>query len=158
MNFEELMQEMPLCAMEIKKRLRSLGAVDRDDFYSDGFLDLDKAKSRGKLHQIKSVTCDEFGYIEDVQLYNDFSGYIYLIQAANGLTKIGKSADVHKRLNQIKANSPVDVKLIYSKFVKDADAEEKWLHKLYSGQRIRGEWFRLDDLDVADIRESLQDG
>lgn len=62
----------------------------------------------------------------------------------NGLIKIGKSKDVHTRMQTLGTKK---VQLIG--YV-DRDIE-KHLHKLYNHVRVKGEWFKLSERDVKEI-------
>lgn len=69
----------------------------------------------------------------------------YLIgDMETGLTKIGKSHDIYKRM-QVMCN-PALYLIAYC----DKDIETM-LHELYAKQRVKGEWFNLTEDDRADI-------
>jgi predicted GIY-YIG superfamily endonuclease len=91
---------------------------------------------------------DEDGLIVSIKLHNDHSGYVYLIEAENGLVKIGRTEDVERRLSSINSASPICVTLLHSEFVKDAVEMERVLHDRFQSKRMRGEWFRLSESDV----------
>jgi hypothetical protein len=83
--------------------------------------------------------------------------YIYLIKEENGRIKIGYSNDVESRLNSLKSSSPYDMEILYSARIPTAREVEATLHRLFGNKRKRGEWFDLDDRDVAEIRSLLKD-
>lgn len=78
-------------------------------------------------------------------------GYVYLIQADNGLTKIGKSKTKKRRTEQLDITLPYETKLLGTIKSSKYSALEKELHDRYESKRIRGEWFDLDKDDVKEI-------
>jgi len=73
--------------------------------------------------------------------------YVYLIQSGEGIDrpiKIGVSSNINKRLEAIQVGNPDKVHLI-AKMETDGEAHAYWLeknlHKFFSSDRIRGEWF-----------------
>lgn len=64
----------------------------------------------------------------------------------NGFYKIGKSTDPKHRERTLQSEKP-SIKLIK---IFDKDIESK-LHSLYERQRIRGEWFNLNKIQVRYI-------
>jgi len=130
---------------EVILRLKSLENVDKDDFYTNGELDLNKAKELGKLHQISGFSCDESGNVVSIKLYNDYSGYVYLFEAENGFIKIGQTENVEKRFSAISVDSPGKVSIRYFRFVKNRLEVEKKLHRVFRENRKKGEWFMLTE-------------
>lgn len=83
----------------------------------------------------------------------DPSGYVYLIHADNGLYKIGSTADPDDRMRTFKLRLPFDVEYEHLIETEDRGALERLLHRRFASKRInKGEWFRLDDEDVAYIK------
>lgn len=140
-----------MSAKEVKDRLAEFDNIDLDDFYTDGKKDWAKVVRLGKEHLAKSVTMED-GRVVNFKVHNDNCGFIYLISSDVGLTKIGYAVDVHKRFNQINTASPVELTLLFYCFVKDAVKLERWLHKMFSEQRIKGEWFNLTVAEIGDIK------
>lgn len=79
---------------------------------------------------------------------------VYLIQAANGLVKIGIAGDVHKRLNSLNTASPVELSIIFYFKPKDAAITENYLHGVFMDRRVKGEWFNLSNEDIDWIKEN----
>lgn len=79
------------------------------------------------------------------------STHVYLIQAENGLVKIGKTTDVQKRLAALDVGSPVDLKLIAQKQDLFASDLETRLHQEYAHRRVKGEWFNLSKMEIEQI-------
>ena len=85
--------------------------------------------------------------------------YVYLMRDnSNGYHKIGISNTPEYREKTLQSEKPSIEMLVCKKFPtrKIAEAIESALHIAYSQQRIRGEWFNLDDVDVAAIMETLK--
>ena len=85
--------------------------------------------------------------------------YVYLMKdISNGYYKIGISNTPEYRERTLQSEKPTIELLASKKFPtrKIAEAIESALHTVYSQQRLRGEWFKLDDADVAAIIETLK--
>ncbi len=76
------------------------------------------------------------------------AGFIYLFSADNGAHKIGQSGDPHRRLKDFR-NLPIEIKLVHTITTNDMNWAESTMHDLFAAQRIRGEWFNLDQTDIA---------
>ena len=85
--------------------------------------------------------------------------YVYLMRDnSNGYYKIGISNTPEYREKTLQSEKPSIEMLACKRFPtrKIAEAIESALHTAYSQQRVRGEWFNLDDVDVAAIMETLK--
>lgn len=85
--------------------------------------------------------------------------YVYLMRDnSNGYHKIGISNTPEYREKTLQSEKPSIEMLVCKKFPtrKIAEAIESALHTAYSQQRVRGEWFNLNDEDVAAIIETLK--
>jgi hypothetical protein len=89
---------------------------------------------------------------------------VYFILAAElGLIKIGKSKNPRTRLQQLKAQSPVRMKLL--KAIKGGRILERRLHHRFRLMRHRGEWFNdcrklrnyIDSKEAVDLK-NFDDG
>ena len=78
-------------------------------------------------------------------------GYVYLLRAATGEYKIGKSLVVPRRLAQLQTGSPVELQLIHQFPAVNAAKAERALHKRFVSRLVRSEWFLLTESDVASI-------
>lgn len=76
-------------------------------------------------------------------------GYIYLIEAPNGLYKLGRAQCPERRLKELQYHSPVRLTLVYSLRCQDAVKAEYILHKVFKEKRSHGEWFALDPEDIT---------
>lgn len=84
--------------------------------------------------------------------------YVYLMKdISNGYHKIGISNTPEYRERTLQSEKPTIEMLACKKFPtrKIAESIESALHTAYSQQRLRGEWFNLNDADVAAIIEML---
>lgn len=85
--------------------------------------------------------------------------YVYLmLDNSNGYHKIGISNTPEYREKTLQSEKPSIEMLACKKFPtrKIAEAIESALHAAYSQQRLRGEWFNLNEEDVAAIIETLK--
>ena len=91
--------------------------------------------------------------------YEFYGCYVYLMKdTTNGYYKIGISNTPEYREKTLQSEKPTIELLASKKYPtrKIAEAIESALHTAYSQQRLRGEWFKLDDVDVAAIIETLR--
>lgn len=85
--------------------------------------------------------------------------YVYLMKdTSNGYYKIGISNTPEYRERTLQSEKPTIEMIACKKFPtrKIAESIESALHTTYSQQRLRGEWFNLNDADVAAIIETLK--
>lgn len=66
--------------------------------------------------------------------------------------KIGSTSNLNKRINALECACPFEIVLIYAFRATNAGAIERLLHKKFSKQRIKREWFKLSRDDLAYIR------
>ena len=78
------------------------------------------------------------------------TGYVYLI-SGGGYHKIGMTSRKTRRLYELRAILPFDVDLVHAVACRDMAASERYWHTRFAEQRIRGEWFQLNDTDVAEF-------
>ena len=67
------------------------------------------------------------------------TGYVYILEAANGLYKIGKTNNPKSRIRTIKTSSPVKISLYRLFQSSDMDIAESMLHDFFSDFREIGE-------------------
>lgn len=83
-------------------------------------------------------------------------GFIY-VASFGGYYKIGRTKDPSKRLRSLVAvKFPETIQLRLRIAVDDSPTAEKALHAKYAGQRNRGEWFSITDLDLPEIERFLE--
>jgi hypothetical protein len=64
---------------------------------------------------------------------------IYFAADSNGSVKIGRARDVERRLRSLETSHTEALRLL--RVVDGGPATERWLHRKFAAQRIRGEWF-----------------
>ena len=82
--------------------------------------------------------------------------WVYVLEALGeeAIYKIGKSKDYPtKRIAEYSPKLPFDTKLVATIPTNNGYALETDLHKTFSADRIRGEWFRLDKENVNDLKK-----
>lgn len=85
--------------------------------------------------------------------------FVYLmIDLNNSYHKIGISNNPSWREKTLQSEKPTIELIAAKKFVsrKMALSFEKALHETYSDKRLRGEWFQLDNLDIQEIKQTLE--
>lgn len=98
-------------------------------------------------------------HIEPTKQYTYTECYVYLMLDKNtGYHKIGISNNPEFREKTLQSEKPTITMLACKKYPhrKIAEAIESALHTTYSAQRIRGEWFNLNEEDVFIIMETLK--
>jgi len=78
-------------------------------------------------------------------------GVVYLLQAGP-FFKIGKATDLNKRVRQIKLQLPYPVTVVHKIQSRDITCTERFWHKRFASQRAHGEWFTLNDAEVAEFK------
>lgn len=81
------------------------------------------------------------------------SAYVYLIQAESGPVKIGIATDPNRRLSELQTANYELLTLLYRlecNSLTDAQQLETVLHRRYAQQRIRGEWFDSDPINIIE--------
>jgi len=89
--------------------------------------------------------------ISKVDLETVYGGFaIYAVsEAASNCIKVGKSKQLHKRINDYIVSSPAEIRLEGAAFIADGSklsAVETELHRRLKalGAHVRGEWYRVD--------------
>lgn len=80
-------------------------------------------------------------------------GYVYIIQdvEVSGRYKIGHTAHPKHRILNFGVQLPFKIELVHIILTDDAARLERWLHQRFSDCRRGGEWFELNDAQVADL-------
>jgi hypothetical protein len=103
------------------------------------------------------IRCDEQGSKARLQITKWFdspNGYVYL--AHNGeLHKIGFSGDPGRRMSQIKRDTGSSCRILFVFQTPDYRSLESELHEHFDHKRVTGEWFDLNDEDVAWIKSLM---
>lgn len=75
-------------------------------------------------------------------------GYVYLLQFGEEY-KIGSSNNVERRFREIKTQMPYDGKIIHTIQTGDPMGIELYWHSFFKDKRLKGEWFKLTNKDIA---------
>ena len=93
--------------------------------------------------------------IKEISNFDSGANHIYLmLNRRNGYYKIGRSLNPIHREKTLQSEDP-DIVLI--KKWRVPVFYEKHLHKEYKNNRIRGEWFKLSDVDIVQIEIFMKD-
>jgi len=87
------------------------------------------------------------------QRFKECLGYVYFLQADNGLVKIGQTKILDKRIEQLAVSLPYKLQLILTIKSEQYTRLESHLHELYAEHRANGEWFALTDEDLNYIKD-----
>jgi hypothetical protein len=92
--------------------------------------------------------------IPEGKIDDDISGwgYLYLLRANSGKYKIGYTADLARRINELQIANAGKIKLIDYAIALGTRAIEQDIHKHFAHKRVRGEWFQLSKQDVEALR------
>lgn len=81
------------------------------------------------------------------------AGYVYLLKEVNGIHhKIGRTINPKNRLKTFSVKLPYQVEYVHVIQTDDMYTLEYELHTRYASKRVDGEWFLLDETDIAEIR------
>ena len=76
-----------------------------------------------------------------------------MLDKRTGFYKIGKSDSPTKRERTLQSDNPL-IELVAH--YRASYKQEQVLHNTYSEKRVRGEWFRLDENDLENIKSYLE--
>lgn len=79
------------------------------------------------------------------------SGYVYLMRSLLDDYKIGCSARPQNRILTLGVTLPYPVEILYLIFTPDMYRTEQELQERFHDKCIVGEWYKLDESDVADF-------
>jgi hypothetical protein len=79
-------------------------------------------------------------------------GYIYVIKSQYGF-KIGKSRQLHQRTRLFGVKLPFPIEVALTGWCSEYSETERALHREFAGKRLEGEWFDLNDSDLASLRQ-----
>ncbi|MBO1273521.1 GIY-YIG nuclease family protein [Shewanella sp. 4t3-1-2LB] len=79
------------------------------------------------------------------------AGFVYLIHSQYGY-KIGKTVNIKSRTQLFAVKLPFPIELIHYAWFEDYSFAERTLHLKFASKRLEGEWFNLDDNDIAFIK------
>jgi len=105
-----------------------------------------------KLKQLKELEKNKIDYCYAEKVPTIVKGYVYFVLDDNGNCKIGTTKDLKKRLGEYTMQAYVPI-LHHTIKTNDCYALEEMFHKRYNEKRVRGEWFKLTDKDLEDIKK-----
>ena len=113
-------------------------------------------KARGKLYEaeLSRITAERERSANTI--LRRFSGAVYLVKY--GLDyKIGMTNSVSRRYKEIKLLLPEKPTIIHSIKTNNPRKVERYWHRRFVHKKNRGEWYRLNDLDVEEFcgRDSM---
>lgn len=83
-------------------------------------------------------------------------GTVYIVRGGK-LHKIGcTNGPIEDRLRTLQIGSPLKIELICAFPASEPLHMERELHKIYQGRHVRGEWYRLSEKDVSQLRIDAQ--
>jgi hypothetical protein len=82
-------------------------------------------------------------------------GVVYLAKG-NGLYKIGRSSSFDVRGNHLTTKLPFPVEIIHVIRAGDSVFVEKYWHTRFGDMRIRGEWFDLGEIELAEFTKQTE--
>lgn len=104
----------------------------------------------------RDLVASLYGVVPDWR-FGDGDECVYVLEAVGlgDVYKIGRTANMDER-EQDFATLPFQVKRIHVAYTPDSHELERWLHQRFQGQRINGEWFRLDASQLKELLEALR--
>jgi hypothetical protein len=81
------------------------------------------------------------------------NGVVYLLQADNGLVKIGKTVNFQRRFAMLNTQLPYALTVLWLIDCSDCCAIEASLHRRFLSKRVKGEWFLLSDEDIEQVKQ-----
>jgi hypothetical protein len=87
---------------------------------------------------------------EALKMATKYEGTVYLVRSEDGAYKIGHTRQTFKaRFSMLRSANPRRLSKIHTfKAINSLEAEQS-LHSAFGKKRIRGEWFNLDQDDLA---------
>lgn len=79
------------------------------------------------------------------------AGFVYVIKSPYGF-KIGKTVNMRDRTRLFSVKLPFPISIEHYAMFDDYSQAERNFHQIFHAKRLEGEWFNLDDRDLATIR------
>lgn len=103
-----------------------------------------------KVDRIASATA-----VADSVPIETCDGYVYIIEC-QGFYKIGRAIDPEKRVKSlIRTIMPFDFNLYFKVPCHNSARTERFLHHEFRACHVRGEWYRLSDEELAQVKDLL---
>lgn len=127
--------------------------------YEEFILKKEKEKQKSELNKLDIVINKVIKTNENQIDFENTTCYVYLmIDTTNNFHKIGISNSPEYREKTLQSEKPT-IELIVAKEYLNRNTAlnvEKNLHKIYKKNRIRGEWFKLSENDIRNIKEKME--
>lgn len=82
---------------------------------------------------------------------------VYVIRIDNTpYYKIGKTHDIDYRLETLRYHNPMPISVLLNHECDDAGLLELKLHKVYEQFRVWGEWYRMVNFSIDDIKAAIK--
>lgn len=78
-------------------------------------------------------------------------GFVYVIQnttASATLYKIGRTKNIKQRLTNLQVGNAGIMRALYYLPVADTVKAERVLHAIFAADRVKGEWYRIRDMEL----------
>lgn len=92
---------------------------------------------------------------QNVKPARPVAGYVYLIEAANRLVKIGFTTNLNVRFRNFELISPIPIKLLFAGYGDGANIVEYELCKRFAEFHSHGEWFSLNQSSINEAKELI---
>ncbi|KWT98198.1 hypothetical protein APY03_0869 [Variovorax sp. WDL1] len=79
------------------------------------------------------------------------AGVVYVLKSAYGY-KVGRTNNVPNRMRTFGVQLPFFYTIPLCAWFDDCHVAERRYHDMFAAKRINGEWFDLDEADIAHIR------
>ena len=89
--------------------------------------------------------------MKDTRTYIPINGYVYVIRSQYGF-KIGKTVNIKSRTRLFEVKLPFPITVEHYAWFEDYSQAERMFHDMFESKRLEGEWFDLDQADVAKIK------
>lgn len=83
-------------------------------------------------------------------------GFVYVIREEHGLIKIGMTRRFDLRFRDLQQSIPYELSVVHLFETEKYVELEMWLHCHFSDKRVRGEWFCLSKVDLAEMPVLIQ--
>ena len=104
------------------------------------------------------TTCGDVRQTGDAAMNfpKEFFPCVYVIEC-EGLYKIGRARILQQRLRSIRNSRRAPIELVHTIYSWDYDKVECSLHRIFTAQRVSGEWFNLSPQDLNQLM-SMSEG
>ena len=155
-SFEAFMEDDPILNINetilARYRIFTKFVETAREIFSNIYVKTGYVKCKKCKRVFLSDGCDLCDDCKEVIEIKDSVGYVYIIEAVNmGFYKIGMTVNFIQREKNL-VLLPFDIKLFHKIESNDYIKLERELHKKYADKRVNGEWFRLSQEDLEEIR------